>query len=62
MAEITVAVESVIHGALADAIQAIEEKHQIRVTEIQVEWLDLSKVEERKFLVKRIAIRSESGA
>lgn len=56
----SVAVESAIHEVMAKAIQQIYEQHHIRVEHVSVQWVDVSQINARRALVRRIHIVSES--
>jgi len=59
---IKVAVERVIHDALRDTIQQINDAYGIRLTGLRVEWFDLSSVGRPEFSVALLHLETTSGS
>lgn len=58
--DLTVAVESAVHDALAQAIQAISNQHHLQVTKVQVDWMDMSTLSQPAFSIERITVKAFS--
>lgn len=58
--DLSVAVESAVHDALAHAIQNISDQHQLQVTDVVIDWMDRSTISKHAFVVDRITVRAFS--
>ena len=55
---ITVAVESSIHDALKDVMQAIADQHKIKVESVSIHWIDASDYKGFKCIVRELEVRT----
>jgi hypothetical protein len=55
---ISVAVERAVHDGIAEALRIIEAEHGIVVNAIAAEWIDVSTMEQPRFMLQSLRIDS----